>query len=327
MSALQRVAVIGATGAVGSEVVDLLEARRFPLQELLPIATDDSVGNSVSLLGQDVPIETEGSLRGFDLAFLCTPRSSTLPWMRQALAAKVPCVDLSAAALETDEVPLLAAELSFDAMELKQPVVASPSGPALAWSLVLAPILAEAGLERVVGTALEAASGAGRAGIEALEQETRALFNQWESPEPRVFPHALAFDCLPSTEAGVDESEEEQRLVLQLHRLLRAQVPTAATVLRAPTFAGAGATLSIETEKPLDPAACAELLDAAPGVSVLAPDDGLATTRESVGEEHVSVSRLRRDPSRERGLLLWLAADPIRLAATNALRLAEARLE
>lgn len=326
MTALQRVAVIGATGAIGSEVVDLLGLRRFPLQELLPIATEDSVGESVTLLDQDVPVASDGSLRGFDLAFLCTPRDASKEWMRRALGVTVPCIDLSASTLEAEEVPLLVADLAPEAAALKQPVIASPSGPALAWSLVLAPLVAEAGLARVVGTAIEPASGVGRAGIEALEQETRALFNQVETPDSAVFHHALAFDCLPATDASAAESDDERRLILQLGRLLPSGVAVAATVLRAPTFAGAGATLALETEKPLDPEQCAEILRTAPGVEVHDGSAADASTRDAVGQEVVSVARIRRDPSHPCGLLLWIAADPILLAAQNALRLAEARL-
>jgi aspartate-semialdehyde dehydrogenase len=326
---LLRIAVVGATGAVGSEVLELLESRRFPLQELVPIATDRSIGQRVELLGQDVPVQTGSSLRGLDLAFLCTPRSESLAWVRAALEAEVACIDLSAATAATPEVPLLAADLPFDPSALRAPVLASPSGPALAWALVLAPIRARAGLRRVVGTAIEPVSGAGRGGIEALESETRALFSQQELPEPEVFARAVAFDCLPATgpPGGEGESELERELALQLRRLVGEDLPLAVTVLRNCTFAGAGASLAVETERTLEPAECADLLAKAPGVVVFDEEGMGPSTRDTVGEDAVLVGRIRRDPSAPSGLLLWLAADPIRLAARNGLKLAEARLD
>jgi aspartate-semialdehyde dehydrogenase len=329
--ALLRVGVVGATGAVGEEVLGLLQARRFPLQELAPIATERSLGTTVDVLGHELPVLTESSsLKGIDLAFVCTPRAEALPWVRAALEHRVVCIDLSGAAAEaSEEVPLLAADLEpgLAPATLEQPVLGAPAGASLAWARVLAPVHRAVGLRRVVGTAIEAASAAGRAGIAALETETVALFNQQEPPVSAVFEHGIAFDCLPST--GVSGSEgqtdTETVLVTQLHRLLGIEVPVAITSLRVPTFAGSGASLALETEQGIAPVECRELLSKAPGVTVWDETRSGPSMRETVGEEDVLVGRIRSDPSREGGILLWLAADPIRLAASNAVRLAEAR--
>jgi aspartate-semialdehyde dehydrogenase len=326
---LLRVAVVGATGAVGAEVLELLEARRFPLQEVVPIATDRSLGESVELLGHEVPVLTAPqSLEGLDLVFVCAPRREALDWVRAALEARVACLDLSGAAGIAREVPLLAADLAPAREALEEPVVACPPGPALAWALVLAPLHVRAGVARVVGTSVEPVSGAGRAGIDSLEAETIALFNQRELPEPTVFHQTVAFDCLPATgEPDRDDgsTELEEALAAHLRRLLGEEVPLALTCLRAPTFAGAGASLAVELRSALSPAECADVLAKAPGVTVWQRSQAGPSTRETVGGDRVLVGRIRRDPTRERGLLLWLAADPIRLAASNALRLAEAR--
>jgi aspartate-semialdehyde dehydrogenase len=326
---LLRVAVVGATGAVGAELLELLEARRFPLQDVVPIATDRSLGESVELLGHEVPVlAAPQPLEGLDLVFVCAPRSEALGWVRTALEARIACVDLSGAAGIAREVPLLAADLSPPRAALEEPVIACPPGPALAWALVLVPLHERVGLARVVGTAVEPVSGAGRAGIDSLEAETIALFNQRELPEPTVFHQTVAFDCLPATGEPDREgasTEAEEALTAHLRRLLGADVPIAATVLRAPTFAGAGASLAIELRAPLGPAECADVLAKAPGVTVWQRGRTGPSTRETVGGDRVLVGRIRSDPSRPGALLLWLAADPIRLAATNALRLAEAR--
>lgn len=325
---LLRVAVVGATGAVGAEVLALLQSRRFPLQEVLPIATERSLGETVELLGHEMPVVTEAvRLEGLDLVLLCAPRGEALAWVRAALEQGVPCIDLSGAAAATDEVPLLDALREPTADALAQPLLASPGGAALAWSRVLGPIDEAAGVRRVVATTLEAASGAGRAGVSALEAETLALFNQQEPPEPEVFEHAVAFDCVPSTGARDPDgrTEAEAAVAGQLARLLGREIPVAVTSLRVPVFAGGGASLAVETERPLAAAECAERLAKAAGVALRADDDPGPTTRETVGEDDVLVGRIRRDPSVATGLLLWLAADPVRLVAANALRLAEAR--
>lgn len=328
MGRLLRVAVVGATGAVGSEVVALLESRRFPIQAIVPIATERSLGESVELLGHDVPVETDvASLRGLDLAIVCTPAAEALAWVRVALRDQVPCIDLSGAVAGTPEVPMLVAERAPDPAALAEPVLSGPSGSVLAWVRVLGPIQRHAGLRRIVATSLESVSGAGRAGIASLESETLALFNQQESPEPTVFERAIAFDCLPAAGAlgGGGATFGEEGLVRDVTRLLGQAVPIALTSLRVPTFAGAGAALAVETEQPLDPAACTELLAKAPGVVLFEGGAPGPSTRDTIGRDEVLVGRVRRDPSSSAGLLLWIAADPIRLAAQNALELAEAR--
>jgi aspartate-semialdehyde dehydrogenase len=325
-----RVAVIGATGTLGSELLSLLEARSFPLAELVPVATERSMGRAVDLYGQSIPVETGlPSLRGLDLVFLCIPGSEALEWVRGALHAEVPCVDLSGSVEAAAEVPLLVSNLRPDPVDLAQPVIATPAGPTLAWSLVLEPIQRCVGLRRVVGTAFEAVSGAGSAGIESLQAEAIALFGQREVPEPTVFPHGIAFNCIPMVgEAGKGaETEAEEALVRGLRRLLGAELAVTVTAVRVPTFSGAGASIAVEVAEELSAVELSELLAKSPGVAVLG--DGMAspTLREAAESEVVLVGRIRSDSSWERGLLFWLAADPVRLAASNAVRLAETRFQ
>jgi len=136
-----RVAVIGATGTIGSDLLSVLEARRFPLAELIPVATERSMGREVEIRGQSIPVETDlSSLRGLDLVFLCAPGGEALEWVRAVLHAEVPCIDLSGAMEGSEDVPLLLADLQPDPVDLLQPVIATPAGPTLAWSLVLEPI-------------------------------------------------------------------------------------------------------------------------------------------------------------------------------------------
>lgn len=323
---LLRVAVIGATGALGGELLDQLRERRFPLQELRPIATDRSLGETIEWLGHELPVLTEvEALTGLDLVFVCTPPAAALDWVRRALHAGVACFDFSGALALRAEVPLLGDVAAFDPVALAAPLVAVPAAPALALARVLAPLGELAGLARLVATLCDSASGIGRSGVDALQAETIALFNQ-EEPPASGSPRGLAFDCLPSSGA-LDESgasEAETRVGRELARLLRQELPRNVTVLRVPIFAGMGVQVSLETQRALDPEAALECLAKIPDVTVWPQPEG-PSTRDAIGEEAVSIGRVRRDPSLVQGLSFWLALDPARLAVSHALRVAEAR--
>jgi len=321
------VAVVGATGTVGSDLLDLLQARRFPLQELLPVASPHSLGEGVEVLGEDLPVLSEvASLRGLDLVFLCTPRSVALEWIRKALHDEVPCIDLSGAVAHQRELPLGVAEPGPAPVA---PLLSSASAPALALGRVLRPLLEASGVRRAVATLCLPVSSAGRAGVAALEAETVALFNQQERPQASTFPHPVAFECVPSPGEALapEASELEEEVPRDLARLLGQPLPLALAPVQVPTFAGLGITLAVELERPLALAACREVLAKAPCVQLWDSPVGPGT-RAGVGRDKVLVSRLRPDPSVEReggGVLAWLSADPVRLVTDNALRLAEAR--
>lgn len=326
---LLRVAVIGATGAVGRELIDRLLESRFPLQELVPVATDRSIGETVEWLGHEVGVEAElESLRRFDLVWICTPPGAALEWMREALRHEVACVDLSGAVAAAGELPLLVADLHRTRWREDQPVVVSPTGPALMLAKVVGP-LRDLGLARVEATVLEAASSAGRAGVDALQVETLGVFQQPELDESEVFPTPHAFDCFPSAAApGVDfPADRESQLEAHLTRALGAGgVPISITSLRVPVFAGCGIQLTVEFEGNATVDEVSEKLRKAAGV-VLVDEKESASTRSRVGQDEVCVARLRPDPSLpgERGMRLWIAADPICLAAANAVALARTR--
>ncbi len=325
-SPLLRVAVVGATGALGGELLDQLRERRFPIQELRPIATDRSLGESVEWLGHELPVVTEAeALGGLDLVFVCTPPEAALDWIRRALQASVACIDFSGALATRAEVPLLGEGAALDAHVLAAPLVSVPAAPALALARVLAPLREAAGLVRLVATVCDSASGAGRVGVDALQAETIALFNQ-EDPPSTGLGHALAFDCLPAS-GPVDAdgaSEAEARVARELGRLLHTELRIAVTTLRVPIFAGMGIQLALETSLPLDPELARERLAKMPGVTLWAPSHG-PSTRDAIGDDAVQVGRVRRDASAPHGLSLWLSLDPVRLAASHALRVAEAR--
>ncbi len=318
--------MVGATGALGGELLEQLRERRFPIQELRPIATDRSLGETIDWLGHELPVVTEADpLAGLDLVFVCTPAAPALDWARRALHASVACFDFSGALAGRAEVPLLGEAAARDLEALAAPLVSVPAAPALALARVLAPLREAAGLVRVVATLCDSASGAGQLGVDALQAETIALFNQEDPPETGL-PHALAFDCLPSSGA-LDESgssEAEARVARELARLLGLDLPRSITALRVPIFAGMGIQVTLETERELSPEHALERLAKTPELTVWSAARG-PSTRDAIGADAVHVGRVRRDTSVPHGLTFWLALDPVRVAAGTALRVAEAR--
>jgi aspartate-semialdehyde dehydrogenase len=320
--------VVGASGALGTELVSVLDERRFPAADLILLATERSVGNEIEFRGDAYPLLTEvPRLEATDLVFLCAPPAISLDHAGQALRAGVPCFDLSGALAGQPDVPLLVADLGAPP-DVAKPLLATPAGAAAAVALVVAPLAAEAGLRRLVATALAAVSGAGAQGVESLSREVLALFNQDEPPDPDTFGRPVAFDCLPAVGDvnGDGGTASELALTRDVPRLLGCpDLAVAATVVQVPTFHGHGICLALELERTLDPIRAAELLGKAPGV-IFQHDPSGPSTRAAVGDEHVRVGRVRVDPSVPAGLLLWVVSDVVRLSAVNAVRLAEARL-
>jgi aspartate-semialdehyde dehydrogenase len=324
-----RVAVVGATGALGGEVLAAIDAAGMPVAALVPIATDRSLGAEVELGGASAPVRTEASaLEGADVVFLCTPPGAALEWIPEAVRRGVLAIDLSGALYASEGLaghPELARLLGAP----DAPIVAPPPGLALAWLRVLAPLhQGLGGIRRVVGTALVSASGAGRTGVDALHGETIALLAQGgEDEEPPALDHPIAFDVLPWAGAIGDDgaSEAERALAASLRRGLGGDPAVAATIVRVPTFCGDAASLAVECEAPAAPARVRELLRKALDVELVDDPRG-PTTRAAAGRERVLVGRVRSDPSRPEGVLLWLAADSARLAATDAVRIALGRL-
>jgi aspartate-semialdehyde dehydrogenase len=321
-----RVAIVGATGTLGAELLTALDESALAVRELVPIATERSLGTEVEFRGGLFAVETDlGALRGTDLAFLCAPGAASLEALRALLHARVATIDCSGALATAAEVPLVA-ELGLPSTPaLDAPVLAVPPGLSLACARVLAPLGRSFGIERIVATLALSASGcgAGRASVEALAEETIALLSQQELPDPPPLGHPVAFDVLPWVGAAREDGATgvEANFATVLGRTLEGAA-IAATAIRVPSFCGDGASLAIETREALEPERALEMLAKLPGVAVA----GIGpTTRASAGSELVHVGRVRRDPSRAGGILAWVVADSVRVTAVHAVRVAEAR--
>jgi aspartate-semialdehyde dehydrogenase len=212
------------------------------------------------------------------------------------------------------------------------PVIAAPAGPGLAWGRVLAALDEEAGLERIVGTVLQTASSAGGRGIDALSEETIALLSSQEGPPPSVFPTEIAFDCIPQHIAGGDGEDRgaqvEGDLQAVISRLLGRDVSLSATSVQVPGFAGEGSSLSLDFERDIDPSDAMAVLEKTLGVARHGGIGGTLpgpSTRDAAGTDEVLFGSVRPGVSGARSLSLWIAADPVRIAAINAVKLAEAR--
>lgn len=324
MSAGPRIAVAGGSGSLGREVAAVWGERNLPLGEWIPCASEGSQGEDVELAGEVWPVRAERpALAALDLVVVCTPRDAALAWVRDALRSEVPCVDGSGALAASPEVPLVLSALSGAGAAAGAPAVASPAGAALTWAPPLAAVRDAAGLRRAVGTVLRAAGRAGRAGLEALSEETVALLSQREPPPPAVFPAPVAFDCWPLGEAG---RAFEDELPGQLSRLLGAEVGVAADGVQVPAFAGEASSVRVELERDAPVAELEAALAKAPGVELWsgpAPGPGL---RDAAGRDAVLVGPPRSQPGLPGWAALWIAGDPLRLAARNLVALAEARL-
>lgn len=322
-----RIGVFGATGALGGEVLAVLAESGLPVAEIVAIAKDDSIGRDVELHGEVYPVESGLTrLRGLDFVILCAPAAASLDAVREALRASVPCLDASGVLAASPEVSLQVAAFGAS-WSPDAPLLVTPAGPALALALVLRPLAQAAGLVRASATLFEGAAAGGRAGIDSLYQESLALFNQQELPDPGIFARPVAFDCVPVI-GELDEnggSDHENALALSLARLLDGAARIGVAAVQVPTFSGLGATVSLETVRPLDPKEAAQVLAAAPGVETWSENPRDATTRAATGRASTLVARLRRDPTAEQALAFWIAADPLRLCAANAVALAKTR--
>jgi aspartate-semialdehyde dehydrogenase len=318
-----RIALVGATGAVGRALIERLEEGDLPVASLRPLASEGSAGEECSFLGEPLRVEPvrNGSFRGCDLALLATPPESSRRLAPAARSEGALVVDCSSAFRADPEVPLILPELNPGAADrLPRGIAAVPCALGSALSVVLQPLAEAAGLVRCSAVALEPASAGGQQAIDDLEGEVKALMNGMEPEPPIAMPFRLAFNLVP---LGFEREEE---LGGTLRRLLaEPSLAVALTALRVPIFYGQGVLLRASLRRPLSADAARELLARSPGVKVVdQPSERLyPMPMLAVNDDAVLVGLLREEPGQERALELFLAFDNLRRgAATTAVRAA-----
>jgi aspartate-semialdehyde dehydrogenase len=327
-----RVAVVGATGAVGSTMLGVMRERSFPADEVVPFASERSAGRTIDWGDRDLTVRplNADAVDGFDLALFSAGSGVSTEWAPRFADAGAVVVDNSSQWRMHDDVPLVVAEVNPEALDGHRGIVANPNCTTMQTVMALGPILRAAGIERVVMSTYQAVSGTGQRAVEELHRQTEAIIEAQELPEPAVYPRQIAFNVLPHVETfkdGDDYTTEERKCMRETRKILgRDDVAVSATCARVPVYTGHSVSANVQTREPLTSQECRELLAGAPGVTVLDdPGNGLYPTAIDVaGRDDVLVGRVRRDPSHERCLNLWIVGDNLRKgAATNAVQIAE----
>jgi aspartate-semialdehyde dehydrogenase len=328
-----RVAVVGATGAVGTTMLRLLKERGFPASEIVPFASPRSAGREVEGL-RVRGLEPGADLDGFDLALFSAGSGVSREWAPRFSERGAVVIDNSSAWRMEPDVPLVVAEVNPEAVERHRGIIANPNCSAMQALVVLKPIHDAAGLERIVFSSYQSTSGTGVKAVQELKEQAAAILRDEEPPRPRVYPHRIAFNVLPQVESfkdGDDYTTEERKVIAESRKILALpELRITATCARVPVMNCHSEALNVQTRDELTPAACRDLLRAAPGVVVL--DDPAAgrypLPSEVSGRDEVFVGRIRRDESNPRTLNLWVVGDNLRKgAATNAVQVAELLLE
>jgi aspartate-semialdehyde dehydrogenase len=329
-----NVAVVGATGVVGREMLRVLHQRAFPVAEVRPIATARSAGASLPFDGTSVTVRgiANDAFEGIDLALFSAGASASREWAPVAAEAGALVVDNSSAWRMAENCPLVVPEVNAEDIPDNEGIIANPNCCAIPLTMVLDLIRREAGLTRVVVSTYQAASGAGKKLVEELAEQTAAIA-AGRGVEHSVYPHQLAYNVVPGGWKPGDDgyNEEETKIVDETRKILHDRaLRIAVTCVRVPVPIGHGEAVFVETERPLTPERARELLAGAPGIGVEDDYESQAypTPAAVAGKDEVVVGRIRRDPSVENGLALWLVSDNLRKgAALNAVQVAEKAIE
>jgi aspartate-semialdehyde dehydrogenase len=329
MSEGYRVAVVGATGQVGSLMRKLLRERNFPAREVVPFASERSVGRELEDGSVVQPLADE-TIQGFDVALFSAGGSTSGEWAPRFAAAGAVVIDNSSRWRMDDEVPLVVSEVNPDAAAAHRGIVANPNCSTMQMVVALKPIHDAAGIARLVISTYQAVSGTGKKAVDELLDQSHALLHEIEPPEPQAYAHQIAFNALPhagSFPPGDDHTDEERKLINETRKILGdAQIKVSATCVRVPVVNSHSEAVNVETREELSPERARELLEAAPGVTVVDdPENALyPLATKASGSDEVFVGRIRRDPGHERAIDMWIVADNLRKgAATNAVQIAE----
>ena len=328
-----RVGVLGATGAVGSTILAVLAERGFPASEVVALASERSAGKRVPFADGEIQVRaiSDEAIQGLDIVLSSAGGAVSSEWAPRIVEAGAVVVDNTSFWRMHDDVPLIVSEVNPDAAEDHKGLIANPNCTTMEMVVALAPIQREVGIERLIVSTYQAVSGTGQRAIDELLGQSRSVL-AGDAPVAEVYPHAIAFNVIPQVETfkdGDDYTTEERKVMAETRKIFALgddEMRISATCARVPVHTGHSESVNIQTRRDLSPEECRELLAAAPGVVVMdSPGDGIyPTATDAAGRDEVFVGRIRRDPSHNRCLNLWVVGNNLRKgAATNAVQVAE----
>ncbi len=327
-----RVAVVGATGAVGREMLKTLSERNFPISEVAAIASGRSAGSDVSF-GEKKVLKVQSlekfDFTGWDIALFSPGAAVSAIHAPRAASQGCIVIDNTSHFRMDPEIPLVVPEVNPQALRNigKRGIIANPNCSTIQMVVALKPLHDEFKIKRVVVATYQSVSGAGKEGMDELFNHTKSSFVYEQSP-PQQFTKEIAFNCIPHIDVFMDDgaTKEEWKMVVETKKILDPGIAVHATCVRVPVFIGHGEAVNVEFERPVTAGEARALLRESPGIEVVdvREDGGYITPLESAGEDAVFVSRIRKDPTVQHGLSFWCVADNLRKgAALNAVQIAE----
>jgi aspartate-semialdehyde dehydrogenase len=326
-----KVAVVGATGNVGREMLDILAERRFPADEVVALASRRSMGVEVSYGDKTLKAKAleHYDFSDVDICLMSAGGSVSKEWSPKIAAAGAVVIDNSSAWRYDPDVPLVVPEVNADAVVgfRKKGIIANPNCSTAQLVVVLKPLHDKAKIKRVVVSTYQSVSGAGKDGMDELDRQTKSVYSLAEL-ESKKFTKRIAFNVIPHIDVFMDDgyTKEEWKMVVETKKILDPKIKLTATCVRVPVFIGHSEAVNIEFENPITTDEAHEVLRNAPGVLVVdkRQDGGYVTPYEAAGDDATFVSRVREDPTVENGLALWCVSDNLRKgAALNAIQIAE----
>jgi len=334
-----RIAVVGATGNVGREMLDLLAERKFPADEVIPLASPRSEGDPIDFNGRPLEVKNLATFDfdGVDIAFSSPGAKVSKEHAPRAAAAGCLVIDNTSQFRMDEDVPLVVPEVNGDALagymarNDRRNIVANPNCSTIQLVVALKPLHDAARIRRVSVATYQSVSGAGKAGMDELFEQTRNVYAGGGTDKAK-FTKQIAFNVIPHIDAFMEDgsTKEEWKMVNETKKILDPAIDMIATCVRVPVFIGHAEAVHLEFESAIGEDEAREALEAAPGVSVIdyRADEGYVTPVECAGEDKVYVSRIRKDPTVPHGLALWVVSDNLRKgAALNTIQIAEAMIE
>ena len=327
-----KVVVVGATGNVGREMLNILAERQFPFDQIAALASRRSLGTEVSF--GDKTLKTQDldtfDFSGWDIALFAIGSDATKQYAPRAAKAGCVVIDNSSLYRYDPDVPLIVPEVNADAIHLysKKNIIANPNCSTAQMVVALKPLHDRATIKRVVVSTYQSVSGAGKEGIDELWDQTKSIYNPTDNKPPTKFTKQIAFNVIPHIDAFLDsgETKEEWKMVAETKKIVDKDIKVTATCVRVPVFVGHSEAINIEFEDFLDEDEARNILRQSPGVLVVdkREDGGYVTPVECVGDYATFVSRIRQDSTIDNGLNLWVVSDNLRKgAALNAVQIAE----